>query len=249
MWQRYAGALLLLCFASGHAEVIRIAVYDVEISPYVMGEGPVLLHPPGQAVEMANQVAAELGYTLVWQRLPSRRLLSDLAAGRIDATLILSYSTERARWYAYPMKAPDQPDTDHCIAQLAYALYRRKGSMAFWDGHQFKGLSGPVGVNAGFSSAELLQQLGTSIDEAKDTTQNFAKLLAGRVQLVVAHETAGDYLLAEHHFSGIEKLPQPLVRKPYYTVFSKAFAAQHPKVVGDFWDALRRIRGSYSTCQ
>ncbi|WP_374337603.1 substrate-binding periplasmic protein [Leeia sp.] len=236
--------LLVLLFSSLHihAEEIRIAINDVDNSPYMVGSGSALSSPPGIAVELANTVAADIGVTLSWQRLPSKRLLLDLKEGRIDAILMLSYSEERARDYAYPLNKAGQLDDSRRIGYLSYALYRQKGSAVQWDGKQFLNLTGPVGANTGYSVVDMLKQLGATVDEAKETTQNFGKLALGRVQLVAAQEVMGDYLLSERRFPSAEKLPVLLSGKSYFTVFSKAFAARKPELMERFWQRLSGIR-------
>lgn len=241
-WRSLLLSALLCCGLRVQAEEIRIAINDVDNSPYMVGSGSTLSSPPGIAVELANAVAADIGVSLTWQRLPSKRLLLDLKEGRIDAILMLSYNEERAKDYAYPLNKAGQVDDNRRIGYLSYALYRQRGSTVQWDGKQFVNLTGTVGANTGYSVVEQLKQLGATVDEAKETTQNFGKLALGRVQLVAAQEVMGDYLLAERRFPSVEKIPVLLSGKSYFTVFSKSFAAKKPELVERFWLRLSGVR-------
>lgn len=225
----------------GAAVELRIAYNDVDNAPYMTGAGLLPANPPGIAVDLANQAAEKIGVKIVWERLPGKRLLMDGRSGRIDAILMLSYSDERAQDLVYPMKN-GQPDKARRIGYLTYSLYHMQGSPVQWDGSRLQGITGSVGANTGYSVVDALKQMGLVVEEAKETHQNFKKLMLKRVQAVAAQDIMADYLLRGGGFEGVEKITPQLSGKDYYTAFSKSFASRNPALMEQFWSQLAQLR-------
>lgn len=234
-------AVLWAYAAMASALELRIAYNDVDNAPYMTGAGLLPANPPGIAVDLANQAAEKMGVKIVWARVPGKRLLMDVRSGQVDAILMLSYSDERAQDLVYPMKN-GQPDKARRIGYLTYSLYRMQGSPVQWDGSRLQGVTGPVGANTGYSVVDTLKQMGLVVEEAKETHQNFKKLMLKRVQAVAAQDIMADYLLSGGAFEGIEKITPQLSGKDYFTAFSKSFASRNPALMEQFWNQLAQLR-------
>jgi polar amino acid transport system substrate-binding protein len=128
-----------------------------------------------------------------------------------------------------------------------YSLYRRRGEESVkWDGKELS-ISGMIGVQRGYSVNDQLLKLNVKIDSGTYLVEdNLRKLIAGRVAALALRTTEGDSVLATNReFSGkVEKMPVPLVEKPYYLIFSKQFAASHTKQMQDIWSMVELVRNS-----
>ncbi len=224
---------------------ITLAYTEHPSAPFLEGEGLSAPARPGIAIDIISAAAAQAGCNTHLTRLSNLRVLRSVEAGDADGAILFSYDAERGSLMAYPMKGA-QPDAARRLATLSYYLYRRKGGSINWDGTT---LSNPeslaIGVNTGFSIADMLTALGIRLEEVQTTEQNLGKLHLGRIGAYAMQEHIADPVIRQMHLENdIEKLPAPLSTKSYYLTFSHKFYAAHPEIAEKIWTAIAEQRDS-----
>jgi polar amino acid transport system substrate-binding protein len=218
----FTGLLVVALTPGAFACSLKIVYSDVAAPPYIVGNGEQVPAAPGVAVELVNDAAQAVGCKLNWIRLPNRRVQTDMERGQADAMLMYSYNPERAKYAVYPMK-DGKPDGSFRLAALSYYVYVKSSSPTGWDGKQFSSLTGPVGVNAGYSVAVDLTKMGLMVDEARSTEQNFTKLRMGRISVYVMQDGPADLVIEDGQLSDVQKLPLPFSTKDYFLPFSQRY--------------------------
>ena len=224
------------------AEVLRVAYEDKALPPYYLGNS-FQIDPvnPGVSVELMHMAAAQLGLEIQAVRMPWVRCLISLQKGEVDAIFNASFKEDRQENGVYPM-AGGKPDSTRRIATVAYSLYSPTTSPLTWDGKAVSGLSGFVGVPAGYSIADDLTKMGIKVEEAPDTISNFKKVSAGRIAAVATLDTTGDTLLATGQFPQLRKLQPPLVAKDYFVMFSHQYFDSHRAMAEKLWQKVGELR-------
>jgi polar amino acid transport system substrate-binding protein len=244
------GILCLLCLSflitfssavkAADNPVIRLCQDSEDVYPWT------LKGRPGLNNILLNIVEAKTGVTFSVTAEPWKRCQEEMKIGAIDGMFAISFLSERQAFGVYPMRGTD-PDTNKNLMIDGYSLYRRRGDDSVkWDGREIT-INGIVGVQRGYSVNEQLQKLNVKIDSGTYLVEdNLRKLIAGRVAALALRTTEGDSVLAmNREFSGkVEKLPIPLVEKPYYLIFSKQYAAMHATQIQDLWNMIERVRNS-----
>ncbi len=228
-----------LCIAQN--KPFRLAYSDVSTYPYQVGEGLQIPEPAGIAIDIIKQAAKDSGIAIEFHRLPNKRVLLELQSGVIDGAFIFSHNAQRQAFAEYPRKN-GVPDPARRVARLSYFLYRQKNSPVTWNGNQFQGLQGLVGANAGYSIIGDLRKMGVTVEEAKNTEQNFNKLQLGRLAAVATQDNIADPYLQKNQLHDIEKLPLPLVEKDYFLIFNRSFTEKNRPQVEKLWDRIGVIR-------
>lgn len=226
------------CLASADDIPLRVGYSDKESAFYLAGNGQEIPSKPGVAIEMIERAAAACGVAPTLSRYPGGRLLARIGDNTIDAVALLSFNRDRLALAAYPMKG-DAADPDFQIASLSYAFYVRTGSPVTWDGMEVTGLEKPIGANLGWSIVDDLKKQGLAVEPAKDTENNFNKLLGGRIDAVATHVTIGDAYIAEKGLAGrVTRLEPPISTKPYYLVLSHAWRDAHGEAADCLWQSI-----------
>ncbi len=239
--------LIAACFAAflapANACDISFAYTEHPSAPYLEGEGMTVPPKPGIAVEIVVAAANQAGCTVHLARMANLRVLRSVRIGETDGGILYSYDPERGRDLAYPMKGLE-PDSTRRLATLNYYLYKRHGGKLAWDGVNLDNPEGlPIGINTGFSIADLLSQFGVKLDQVPTTEQNLGKLCLGRLSGYAMQEHIADPAIRRLHCEEpIEKLPNPLQSKNYYVVFSHKFYASHPDLAEKVWSAIAEKR-------
>lgn len=237
-------ALLMAAIAQAQACVIRLAYNEVAAPPYYFGDRGKTPPQPGPAIELVDLAAQQLGCQILWQRKPLKRIMRELQAHAIDATLALSYSTERSQFLVYPMKG-DRPDPSLALWTLSYYFYVKQGSTLSWDGKQFNRPPQGVGANAGYSVVNDLAKLGLVAEEAPGDLNNLGKLVHGRIETYAGQSLFVDQLREQPEFQGLERLEPPIVRKDYFLVFSKGYHRSHPDTAHKLWRLIPELKKSH----
>lgn len=233
-----------LCATTAQADpvTLRLGYSDKESAFFLTGNGSAIPEKPGVAIEMVETAAASCDVAPTFARYPGGRLMALAADNTIDAVVLLSFSPERLAMGAFPMKG-DAADPDFQIATLSYAFYVRADSDIAWDGKTLSGITRPIGANLGWSIVQDLKNMNLPVEPAKDTQNNFNKLLLARIDAVAMHTTIGDAYLEDNALAGKVKLLQPpITSKPYYLVFSHAWHAAHPGTADCMWQSIARQR-------
>ncbi|MBC3933831.1 hypothetical protein H8K47_00530 [Undibacterium sp. CY7W] len=176
--------------------------------------------------------------------LPWKRCLRDVSMGLRAGAVDGSYSEERAVYAYYPGTPQGKLDVNRRLRYGTYALYRVRGTDVDWDGKQFSNLNGPVVAQLGYSVIRDLSNLGVATDETPGTVDVvMRKLLAGRAQVAAVFSEEGDRLLKGPPYAGkIERMPIPLIEKPYFLLVNKAVYHTHPERIEQLWTTLAQLR-------
>lgn len=239
-------ALALLCAAvpaqaaNGPARM-RVCAMDIDYPPFGRVDGS------GHLQYLVFQAAKGIDLALDRHVAPRRRCLEEIKSGLSDG-MAAAYSPQRAEHAMFPM-AGGAIDASKALGVINFRVYRRTGSALEWDGRRFRGLgAGRLGVQSGFSYViDRLTQLGVPYDDgAKSLEPNFAKLVAGRVDGVVAMMEEADALAASRYPGQIESTSKVFEQTPVYLLVSRQYYRRHPELVERYWEALRSYRASYA---
>lgn len=231
-------ALLLLPLPAGALE-LRLAYIDQDARPYMTGAGTAIPEQPGVAVELVQRAVSQLGARLALTRMPARRMLEEVKAGRQDGILGFRHSPERAQDLVFPTMPDGRPDASRHAARLAHSLYRRSNSGVTWDGQRVGGLTAPVAVSSTQLVADALLAQGIEILRIESSGQMFGMLAIGRVDAVVVIDALGDRQLRQQGSGLIEKVAPPMLVEDFHVPVSPRFyAAQR-----DFTERLWRLIG------
>lgn len=238
----WLGMLLLAAATAGAAppQLVRLCQDMEDVYPWT------LKSRPGLNNILLKIVEAKLHIVLEVEAKPWKRCQEEMKAGSVDGMFAISYLAERQQFGRYPMR-DGQPDPDKRLMNDGYSLYRRSGDDSVgWDGKLLRS-AGPVGAQRAYSVVEQLQALGASVDTGTYPVEdNLRKLAMGRLAAVALRTQEGDSILLTHReFHGkLEKLPLPLVDKPYYLMLSHQFAAHHARLAQGIWDRIAAVRES-----
>jgi polar amino acid transport system substrate-binding protein len=201
---------------------------------------------PGLNNILLEIVAKKVGVQFEITSEPWKRCQENMKLGVVDGMFAISYLKERLEFGVYPTKGTE-PDVSKNLMIDGYSLYRRRGDAGVnWDGKVLTA-SGPIGAQRGYSVSAQLQKLNANVDSgAYHVDDNFRKLVIGRIAAAALRTSEGDSVLfSNREFNGkVEKLPVPLVEKPYYLMFSKQYVADHGKQTQDIWNMIEKVRES-----
>ncbi|WP_431857468.1 substrate-binding periplasmic protein [Azospirillum sp.] len=238
--------LLALPALADPAPRVRLVFATDANPPRVMGEGTAIdWEKPGLTPELLRLVAVRAGVAFTFERVPWKRGLFLVETGEADGLFQASHLPDRMGVMAFPMKA-GRPDPARALMEQRYVLYKRSGSPVAWDGARLTGTDGPVGAISSYSVVDELARLGIPVDEAKTQEHNLDKLVGGRIAAYAGLEAMTDALIAAHpdKYGRLVKVMPPLVSKPYYLVFSRAFYSEHRDVAERIWDAIAEVNAS-----
>lgn len=236
----WLSVLALTAHTKPITQPVTLCNEDEDVFPWTLKNGK------GLDLHLVEQAAAKAGIALKVHTTPWRRCLLEIESGQVDGGFSASYKEDRAKFAVYP-SVRGKPDASRRLHNDTYSLYRALGSSLDWNGREFSGLTGTVGVPGGYSIGDDLKKLGVKIDDASKTAEtNFLKLVAGRVQAVAALTMEADRLIKSNPdlVGKVEKIKTPLVEKPYFLIFGKAFYTREPKLVEDFWTMVATVRKS-----
>lgn len=230
---------------------LRLVYTDQNTHPYLTGAGIGIPDRPGIAVELVRRAVARLGGTLHLTRLPARRLMEEVKAGRQDGILGFRYSTARASDLAFPM-LNGRPDGSRHAARLAHSLYRRQGSLVLWDGRHLGGLNAPVATSSTLMVSETLLAQGIEIIRIENSGQMFGMLALGRVDAVVTLDIIGDRQMREQaqmqarlqDRGQIEKLSPPVLVEDFHVPVAQRFYAENREFTEQLWQGIGALRDS-----
>lgn len=194
--------------------------------------------------QMLGVAQEKLNLRIQLDPLPWKRCLRDVSMGLRAGAVDGSYSEERAAYAYYPGTPQGKPDVNRRLRYGTYALYRLRGADVDWDGKHFFNLNGPVVAQIGYSVVRDLGNLGVATDETPGSVDVvMRKLLAGRAQLAAVFAEEGDRLLSTPPYAGkIERLPIPLIEKPYFLLVNKEVYHTHPERIEQLWTTLAQLR-------
>ena len=227
-------------------KVLNFAYENKQDYPNYLGDSDAIdWAKPGVAIEGVMLLEKKLKVKVNLTRIPWKRILEEeLKNGRLDGAFLGSYKKEREVFGAYPKKNGKLDDSRRFMTKT-YSFFKLKTSNVEWDGKKLKNLNGAIGAPSGYSIVGDLKDMGyTNIDEAGGAKTNLQKLSLGRVGVVALLETQGDYVLEKFPdlASQIEKMPTPILSKPYFLILSNQFVEKDPKMADKIWNAIKDIR-------
>lgn len=240
--------VLALATAAGSAsaqaprctQALRVAFVDVDLGPYLPGQGTQLADPPGHFVNWVRREAARWGCAVTLSRLPPARLLAALAQGEADIGIGLAPTPERERAWVFPRDAQQRIDPRLSLFEAQVLLLARQDAVSAlgWNGREF---SRPVTIGGAKGSAPLtlVQERGWPAVPVMSTPQGLRMLRAGRFDVLVAPSV----LVEPEHLAAapaLVPLHPPLAVKTYYAPVSPALWKDNPSLVRVLWRGLCR---------
>lgn len=245
-------ALLALCTAGLlHAaepplpRVLRICA-NVALGPPEGNSSPYL---------MMRRVQELLpGLRFEFSPLPWVRCLQEAGQGRFDAVLSASHTPQRAEHLRYPTGPQGELDDNKRMFQLGYALLRRKGAAAQWDGNRFNGTSAvageALGAERGYSVVQFARAHGAHVEERSNITSLLESLRLGRLQGALLSQEHAAQLLTEPAWAQNHELNGPaLATRPYFLPVTAHLAEHEPALVASLWAAIEKVRRSPAFAQ
>lgn len=201
---------------------------------------------------MSNQLLALVGRQMPelqfeFTPLPWARCLKMAELGQFDAVLAGSFTPERGKSLAYPLRTDGTLDVGKRMFNLGFVLIRRTGSKVNWNGERFANLDGPLGAQSGYSVAEYLREQKIEVDDGNPTVQGgLRKLLARRISGMIINPFNFEAQLQDPEFNGkLEIVAGPLIqKKPYFLILSNQFHTSHTKIAAKLWKTIETNRNS-----
>lgn len=237
---------MFLLSSGGEATDVTLAYGDQPFAPYQMGQGISPADPPGLAVELILQTAAELDIQVQLRRMPVKRLLHLLEYNLLDGAIGYSYTPGRAAFLRYPKTAAGAPDRDKRLYSLNYYLFSRPDFVPDGLNGQLSTLNQyRVGVVTGSSVAQLLDEQGVRYDPGRTQEQNLGKLLSGRLDLILGPDEPTRQVIKRLGWEKqIRRFGEPMLARDYYLVFSKPFCRQNGTLCELWWQTLQQRRNA-----
>lgn len=249
-WTQLLGAALVLlggvAFAQAPAlaprctQPLRVAFVDIDLGPYLPGQGSTFADPPGHFVNWVRREAAQWGCAVSLSRLPPARLLVALAQGDADIGIGLAPTPEREKAWVFPRDAQQRIDPRLALFEAQILLLARQDAVAAlgWNGREF---SRPVTIGGAKGSAPLtlVQERGWPSVPVMSTPQGLRMLRAGRFDVLVAPSV----LVETQQLAAapaLVPLHPPLAMKTYYAPVSPALWKDNPSLVRALWRGLCR---------
>ncbi len=241
-------SLSLIFTSSLFAEekTLTFATTETNSPPYLMGtSNSIIKENPGVFIELLRLLEQNLDINIEFKRYPHLRAIKYVQNDLVDGFFSWSFKQTRLQIAQFPM-VKGEPDPSKRIVNASYAIYKLKNSNVEWDGKIFKNLSKPIGVQHQYSIVNVLRKkYKVKVEDVtQHTSQNFERLMLGRVSAVVDIEMSADSILNSNALfkKNIIKMSPLLVTKPYYLVLSHQFVKEDPEFAEKIWSALEEIR-------
>ncbi len=222
------------------AQPLRAVFVDIDLGPYLPGQGSAFAPNPGHFVRWIEGEAARLGCPITLTRLPPARLLSALASGEVDIGVGLAPTPVREKAWVFPRDEQQRLDPRRALFESRIKLYVRqdKASTLGWDGQRF---STPVTIGGAKDSAPLalVQQRGWPTTTVLNTPQALRMLRAERFEALVAPDILMPPAVLDAP-PALVALKPPLATKAYYAPVSPTLWQRDPALVRSLWRGLCR---------
>lgn len=229
--------LFLLTVFAIHPEELRLVT--LQYPPY---EFECNKNIEGVAVEIVKEVFRRMGVDIKIELLPWSRAIKQVEEGTADGIFTLYKTPEREAFVYY---------SDEVLMPQSVSLFVLKDSDISFDGDLQKLSKYKFGVVRGVSYGEkfdLALQVGiiNNVEEVSVGEQNFMKLAAARIDIVVSNKYGAiDIINKIGKAQDIRELLPEIESLPSYIAFSKK--NELLKVKNDFDRILRSMKkdGSY----
>ncbi|WP_168224753.1 substrate-binding periplasmic protein [Rhodoferax aquaticus] len=217
--------------------LLRLCFEQADVRPWRTREGT------GLNFSLINAVAINVGVRVEYVPLPWKRCLAELKSNAVDGAIGASFKSDRLEMGAYP--GGKTPDASKRLYVERYVLVRRKFSAIQWNGRAFSHVDGPVGTQLGYSIGEQLLSMDVLVDDGSSSiAELLQKLMAGRVSAAAVLGNELRYWMRQEPklADKLEVLPQPLVEKPYFLMFSHRLVETSPALANEFWNSVEQQR-------
>ena len=234
--------VLLLWFPVLASAENKIIFADSPYPPYVLGDASDKQPKGGTAVDLVNQLFAELPeYQAEFRLLPWKRVLRELEIGNVDAVTMVARTPEREAFL------------DFSSALVEYQLALFYSATAFPEGFEWQRLEDlsdyRIGVVEGYLSDSKLREMVSDgaplnvIPVPGTEKQIFGMLLKGRVDIICFKLESGRTLLRQLHWSkDIIPHPRAIYHGSYHLGFSKV--KQHGAMIQKLDQVIDKWRES-----
>ncbi|MEH6651416.1 MAG: transporter substrate-binding domain-containing protein [Motiliproteus sp.] len=233
---------------------ITVCGIDIANPPFyrfTQSETPGYGKNKGVAFDLIEAASLNLGIHIQIVRLPWKRCLIMLKNGQVDGVIGASYTRERTVYGHYPTTTMGQIDYSRIIYSNTYWLYSNDKAVT-WDGKTLRlPLGGSVATGLGYSSGNLLRNLGVELHQEYSPSKLFALLNNRRVSVIAGYARQVEPFLTSQPqaASAIRKLPIPLSQDDMFLLISKPFYQSHKDVAESIWSFFGEFHrnGSYNT--
>lgn len=223
---------------------LRVGFPDIPLGPFLRGSGPTFEERPGHLAVALKQTMEELGCSYVPVRLPLRRLVSNLSAGRLDMAVGMAATKERQQTIMFPEDGKGNIDNSLAVGEAPIIALVRAADI----GRYSNGLPQPlnpdvrVGAVRGSVHEAIAKDLTGTVTDVVDMEKGVLMLRYERIDLLVVPKgMVRPSVLAEA--PALVEAEKPLAIHRYFAPVSQLLGKQHPKFVSAFWANLcRQIR-------
>lgn len=221
------------------ATSLRLCHNRDESFPWIMKQ------MPGFSQMLATETGRRMKVEVRLLPLQWEDCMRALQDGRADGAISAAFSAERTAFAVYPVKA-GKPDSALRMYNNSFSLFHRKGEKVTWDGRTLT-VKGSVGVRQGSSISVRLKTLGASVDDSSTSyVQLLRSLSKGEFSAAAVETIEGQASLVQDFNlrSALVMNPKPLLKEPFFTIFSKRWAAQNPALMAEFWRQQQALKKS-----
>jgi polar amino acid transport system substrate-binding protein len=191
-------------------------------------------NPKGIAVDMVKRIMNSLGHDVQIKVLPWPKALEMVRVGGADAIFTAYKTPEREAFLDYSAEL---------FVLQTVGFYVKKGSPITFNGDLSKLRANHIGVVSTISYGPKFDRIRTQlqVERVERLEQNFQKLLANRIDLLISNVHVADWELEKLQLSEeIVRLPHEVERLPSYIAFSKR---RNLKTLRDHFDQeLRKMK-------
>jgi len=233
----FVGILSIVMYSNIYAQTLRLVT--LEYPPYEYSENGKL---KGMAVEVIKIIFKEMKQDISIEVLPWARAIRYIEEGNRDAIFTAYKNPTREKFADY---------SSEVLMPQVVSFFVKKGSTITFNGDFGKLSQYSIGVVRKVSYGQKLDlaiKSGTfrRIEEANDGTQNFRKLIKGRIDMIPSNKYGGYHILNRlGEINEVEELPINIQSVPSYLAFSKK---RNLKDIRDKFDViLKRLKedGTY----
>jgi len=208
----FIAVILAVTSVTTTAKQLKVGIGKIHYPPYYFVADGALR---GAVIEVAQQIAKQLGHTLIFEQYPWPRIQRYLSQGKIDMVLLYSKTPQREQFAIY---------TDFPHMYDASYLAIKKGQSIDFDGDLSKLQRYKFGNIRGYShGASYDSAANLSKHHANDEKQLIRMLLKGRIDIAVTNKAVMSVHAKKYGvLNDIHYLTPPIDIAPAYFAFSKA---------------------------
>ncbi len=195
-------------------------VEEAEWPPFTLQKSGIATE--GLSLSLMEEIFSRLDIEVEVELLPQKRMLNYLKTGKKDGATIISKNAERLKYLDY---------TATIFLKRGLIFYLAEKNPPFdWENYgDFKGLR--IGIVAGHNYGDEFNQaidnFNLNIQPVNRIKQNFDKLLAGRIDILLCIELSAKQFLRDPKYKGkISHSQKSYYSKGYHIGFSKKSKAK-----------------------